>query len=78
MNKMSALVRSEKNGRMSPLREKPKNPNMARKIEPQAPMIEERAEHSLLSDVKSTKSMPKSQTRKPGYEPMRVNKRAPL
>ena len=63
---------------MSPLREKTKNTNMVRRIEPQAQMVEDRAEHSLLSDVKSNKSMPKSQVRKPGYEPMRVNRRAPV
>jgi len=62
MNKMQALVRSEKNGRMSPLREKLKHP--AR--------IDERAEHSLTSEVKSNKSAPKPQTRKPGHEALRM------
>lgn len=72
MSKMQALVRPEKNGRMSPLREKSKN--LGRRNEAGAPLVEERAEQSLTSDVRSNKSMPKPQTKKPGYEHMRIKK----
>ena len=77
ISKMSALVaRSEKEGgRMSPLREKAHARQQPAWATREETTQQEPRDHSVASDVRSSKSMPKPQTRKPGYEPMRMNKR---
>ena len=76
LSKMQALVRSD-NGRMSPLRERPQHSerSRARDLTQERSLRHDSQQHTIASDFKSSKTVPKASKSQgrcgPGYEPMR-------